>query len=442
MKVALINQPWGYIEPPVHAGGSIPVVLYELGRRLARSCQVFYYTRNRFRYKILRDQQVEYRYIPIAPDKLLMKLLRRLPREREVGRPLFASAATYLGYALQIAWSLRQERCDVVHISNVTQLVPIIRTFNPRIKIVIHMHCEWLSQLDQEMIARRLRLCDLILGCSAFITDKIASRFPQFADRCRTLHNGVDVEQFIPSREEEGSDRFSSPLESPQLLYVGRVSPEKGVHVLLDAFAQVVKYYPRARLDIVGPEEINPPEFAAPNSEDPTERALLPFCGGGRPYHAAIQRQLAAPWSRQVTFLGNVPHTDLLARRYQAADVFIAPSIMEAFGIPVIEAMAAGVPVVASRYGPFPEVIQDGVTGLLAQRGDGNDFARAIVRLLDDAALRRSIATAARQQVVARYGWDCIAAELLGYYLAICGGTCSLRSPVDGQTPRQLAATA
>ncbi len=88
-------------------------------------------------------------------------------------------------------------------------------------KLVLHMHCEWLTQLDGRMIDRRLRHADLIVGCSDHITDKVRERFPQHADRCVTIYNGVDVEH--------GGRARRRPRRTPiRLLNVGRVSAGEG----------------------------------------------------------------------------------------------------------------------------------------------------------------------------------------------------------------------
>jgi len=115
-------------------------------------------------------------FVSLALDKLgrfsLFKKIKAVVFFRNVKRPLFASKLFYLTYVLQVARDLKREKCDIVHLHNFFQFVPIIRAFNPKIKIVLHMHCEWLTQLDRTMIENRLRKVDLIIGCSEYITEK------------------------------------------------------------------------------------------------------------------------------------------------------------------------------------------------------------------------------------------------------------------------------
>jgi glycosyltransferase involved in cell wall biosynthesis len=88
----------------------------------------------------------------------------------------------------------------------------------------------------------------------------------------------------------------------------------------------------------------------------------------------------------------------------------------ELFGMPIAEAMSCGVPAVASRVAGIPEVVTDGETGLLVERGNPSALARTINRLLEDEELRRSMGAAGRQRVLERFSWDQITEALLGEY--------------------------
>jgi glycosyltransferase involved in cell wall biosynthesis len=109
-------------------------------------------------------------------------------------------------------------------------------------------------------------------------------------------------------------------------------------------------------------------------------------------------------------------HTDLV-QRYHAADVFVAPSIwQEPFGMPLVEAMAAGLPVIATRRGAFPEIVQDDQTGLLVPPADAQALAEAILRLLDDPPRRRQLGRAGFQRAAANFTWDHVADALIQHY--------------------------
>lgn len=268
MKIALIHQPINTISL-TEQNGSIEIWTYEVARRLTRYCDVIIYAKrgsNQREYEY--DQGVQYRristkldewytYLSYAFDNLgktsithaLSQNIRQFLFYRNVRRPFFASQWYYLNFALEVAKRLREDKCDIVHIHTFSQFIPIIRAFNPEIKIVLHIQCEWLNQLDQKMIHDRLSKADLILGCSEYITEKIRRRFPKFANQCQTIYNGVDVNRFV-------KEKSGSPLKKEgfkRILFVGRVSPEKGVHVLLDSLQKVVKRYPQVQSKYADP---------------------------------------------------------------------------------------------------------------------------------------------------------------------------------------------
>ena len=101
---------------------------------------------------------------------------------------------------------------------------------------------------------------------------------------------------------------------------------------------------------------------------------------------------------------------------YALADVLVAPSLLEAFGLPAVEAAAAGVPVVASATGGLLDTVVPGQTGLLVPPGDAAALARAIEDLVADRGLAFALGRAGRERVVSRFTWDGIADTLAGYY--------------------------
>jgi glycosyltransferase involved in cell wall biosynthesis len=407
-RIALVNQPWGHVAPPVTTGGSIPLVLYELARRLMeRGDDVSYYTRSRFRPYTIVDNGITFRYQPVVADRLVQKLCDRLPRSQAPNRPRWASDWSYCTYGLLVAMDAHRHAAQIIHLNNLSQFIPIIRQHNPDAVIVLHMHCEWLSQLAPDLIRPRIEQADLILGVSDFITSRVRDAFPHLAHRCRTLYNGVNTEQFSPSPAERD--------HQAHIVYVGRITPEKGVHTLIDAFRIVRSRLPQARLTLAGPDEINPPELVVSISNDPMLPPLEPLFDSQR-YRALLDERLQG-LQDAVRFTGNVPHGPALADLYRTGDVCVFPSIWdEPFGIPVIEAMATGTAVVATRGGAFPEIIEDGHSGLLVDRGDAEALAQALLRILGDADLRRRLGRAARQRVEQAFTWDRAARLLSDYY--------------------------
>jgi len=417
MKIAFVNQPGACVVPPVQ-DGSIEIWTYEVARRLARSCDItFYARRGHLQKKAERYEGVQYRRVSVALDHRLDGILKRLSGLSNVKRPRFASSWYYLGYALQVAHDLRRQQCDIVHLQNYAQFAPVIRAFNPKIKIVLHMSCEWLTQLDRETIERRLSKADLVIGCSEYITEKIRRRFPQFAARSQTVYNGVDVDHFV-SKSDRSTTKQSS---AKRLLFVGRVSPEKGLHVLLDAFQKVVERYPRTRLEIVGPKrQLHLEDLIALSDDDKVSDLSSFYDGSSRgSYFSHLQKRLSPDLTSHVTFTGPVPYAHVI-NHYREADILINPSLSEAFGRSLIEAMACQMPVVATRVGGMVEIVEDAKTGLLVNPGDATALAEAIIDLLSDENLRKSMAKAGRQRVLELFSWDQIVENLLRQYKSIC----------------------
>jgi glycosyltransferase involved in cell wall biosynthesis len=421
MRIAFVNQPWDLAVPLVGGYSSISILTYQFARRLARSNEVIIYAkRDRSQQKVeCDDEGIRYRRMPVAAEDWLLKpfkLLDRLSGFLNSRYPFFASSLYYPGYALQVARDLRTQQPDIVHIHNFSQFVPLIRAFNPEAKFVLHMNCEWLTQLDQAMIKRRLSKTDLVIGCSEYITNKIRCCFPQFAARCQTVLNGVDVNHFVS----ENGHSASKQDGVKRLLFVGRISPEKGMHVLLEAFEQVVEHYPQVHLDVVGPIGSVPIKFIVALSDEDRVRDLASlYCGDG--YFSHLQAKLSADVTSQVSFPGFVPHSRLV-EYYRKADVLINPSLSEAFGMSLVEAMACQVPVVATRVGGMTEIIEQSQAGLLTEPGDATALAQAILRLLTDDDLRKRMGVAGRKEAVTRYSWDQVAKKLLGLYENTCYG--------------------
>jgi glycosyltransferase involved in cell wall biosynthesis len=418
VKIAFVNQPLDGVLPPNQ--NSIGIWTYEVARRLSRSCDVIVYTGQHHSGKRVECVDgIHCRRMLLRPDQWMQKLLRRLPIFRGAKRPLFASPSYYLGYILQVAIDLRKQKCDVVQLFNFSQFVPVIRALNPRIKIVLRMSCEWASQLDHVMIERRLQQVDLIIGCSEYITGKIRDKIPKLASRCRTVLNARDIDHFLPKNNANEARHDNTK----RLLFVGRVSPEKGVHVLIEAFQKVLERYPRAEFDIIGSKSQLPREYLIALTDNDKVAALARFYNGKSRYNyfSYLEKRLRSlDIASHVTFYDQVPHLELL-KYYRAADVFVFPSVWdEPSGNPPIEAMAAGVPVVSTRTGGTAEYVNDGKTGLLVEPEDESALADSILKLLDNEDLRRSMGMAGRKRAVKQLSFERQVANLLPLYEEIC----------------------
>ena len=411
MKIAFVAQPIDPVLPPHQ--NSIGIWIYEVGRRLAKSHEVLVYFRgNGSKGKgNAQIESVDFNAIPLRIDDRLLRYLKRFSRRFDAKRPLFTNCLYYLGYIVRIALNLRKQQCDIVHIHNFSQFVPIVKAFNPNVKITLHMHCEWLTQLNHNLIERRLRDTDLIISCSEYITQKTRLAFPQFANRCHTVYNGIDVTSFTP----ENKTRIGRAGDGHKtILFIGRISPEKGVHVLLDAFEKVLERYPKLNLQLVGPQALLPMEYLIALSDDPKVLELATFYSGG--YLSYLNEKTSPDLVNRVTFYKYIPYLDLISY-YHNADFFVFPSVWdEPFGMPIIEAMACGLPVIATRGGGIPEIVEDGKTGILVERGNSEALSRAILSLLEDEELRKTMGNAGKQRVIEFFTWDSVSDDLLSKY--------------------------
>ena len=299
-----------------------------------------------------------------------------------------------------MAREIRRAECDVIHVANQTQAIPTLRHFNPGARIVLHMHCEWLIQLDERMLRRRLRHVDAIVGVSEHITAPVRKRFPDLADRCVTVYNGVDAG---PLPERSRSDGLV------RLLHVGRISPEKGHHVLIEALNAVVREHPEVRMTFVGEESVIPLDWAVGVSSDPLVRGLRRFYG--RSYRDQVLELLSPELAERTTFTGRIEYADI-ARHYAAADVFVFPSYFESMPVPPIEAMAAGLPVISTRAGGVVESVRDGETGVFVPRANAQALAEAISALIEDPEARAAMGAAGHARARDVFSWDGVAADL------------------------------
>jgi glycosyltransferase involved in cell wall biosynthesis len=410
LKVAFVVHPfwsWGLKDSV-----STHIWVHEVARNLAKTCSTIVYVgRGDEPVSVEVRDGVEYRRISIWSQ-----FIKRIPLVRKIKDVVsFESSWYYWSHALQIALDVRAQKCDVIHILNLSQFAPIIRALNPDIKIVLHMHAEWLTRISPSKIRPRLAKVDLILSVCDFVTQQTRAAFPEYAERCKTIYNGVDVERFFPDGKTRDRDRVK------RLLYVGVVSPHKGLHILMDALPAVIKRYPKFKLDIVGQPYLLPLDWL-PTLGDPKEmEKLVPFYDG-KGYMFHLQERInRLNLSEHVVFSGLIPREEL-AQRYQGADIFTFASLWnELFGMPTAEAMACGVPVVTSRIAGLPEVVADQLTGFLVTPGDSKQLAEAILRLLEDESLRESMGRAGVARVMQHFTWEKITQDLMQHFRAILG---------------------
>jgi glycosyltransferase involved in cell wall biosynthesis len=423
MKIAFFDYPMTLAEPP--KTGGVRLVSYALALRLARAGHevLFYGSKGNYQELEYKEDGITYRRIPESwLDKILdtFSLLDSWNISNPQ-RPFYASTLFFPEFYRQVAKDIQGQKCDVIHMNIVPQFVPLMRAYNPQAKIVLHIHSDFLPLLDPVIVEKQIKSIDLVVGCSNYVTNQVRKYLPHV--NSQTLYNGADTRHFsIP----DNYNREAKKKHIKQILFVGRISPEKGIHILIDAFNKVVSKYSQVELKLVGAENALVPWYIL-DTEDPPTQKLRPYYQGS--YRAQLQKRIAASAANSVVFLGKIPHFQLL-EYYQQADIFIFPSVWnEPFGMPVVEAMSMGLPVIATRGGAFPELVEDGKTGLLVERGDVEALAEAMLRLLLDENRCKVMGNAGRQRVVEKFDWDHQADQLLHHYQTMMKSlTTSLRS--------------
>ena len=422
-KVAFVSQPRDAVAAIDAQTGSVTIVMWELAKRVARHHDVVVLA-------------------PRAPGQALEEVSRAGPRIRRIPlalrslhkaldlgtgvlnlrTPYFASTLFFREYALSVAHWLRRERPDIVHVQNSTQFLPAFHRAAPNARLFLHVHDEFLSLLPEEVVRPRLENLSAVVTCSNFVTQRLQTHLPYLAGRIHTVGNGVDTKYF------EASERTTEPGKF-RILYVGRVSPEKGIHTLAAAFTRLAAADAGVELDVVGPPGLLPFNQIRLLSGDPQVAALQSFYGTGlwsrldkqlvharSSYRRAIEASVPAALRDRIHFRGHLSRGTLRSA-YQRAHVLAMPSVcMEPFGLPLAEAMATGLPSVASRTGGMPDILAHNVTGLLVERGDVEALTNALHKLSVDSDAREQMGREARRRAEEYFDWSVPAARLESLY--------------------------
>lgn len=250
---------------------------------------------------------------------------------------------------------------------------------------------------DRRVFNRGFDASARVLGVSNFIRQHAESRYPRIRSKAQTVYNGVDGNLFRPATDPASAEATAGEPPEPPILYVGRVEERKGVHVLLDAFEQVIsRQRPNTRLRIVGPHSY---WNAQPS----------PY------YQALVERCRTNP---RIELLGPTYDDQALAAIYRDSACTVVPSVFpEALGLTALEAQASGVAVVVSNSGGLPETVSPGKSGLVFDNGNAGQLAEAVLSIVGNPDRRRAMGTAAREWVMQKFSWDVIAAELERTYV-------------------------
>ncbi len=314
-------------------------------------------------------------------------------RERVRLRPLWSRSAP--GRLASLGVLARKDKVDVLHVQYVAPLF-----FRGPLVVSVHD----LAFLDRPecfprsvraylkaLVPAGLRRAAQVMTLSEFSRRALAARFPGCADK---VHVGPLAACPRLSRPGTRRDRDLQAIgvRGPFALYVGRLDARKNIPVLLKAFAMVKAEGGFGhQLVLAGPKDYWP---------------------------AALDRELSRTPVREDILRTGLVSEETLARLYAAADVFVYPSLYEGFGLPVLEAMAAGCPTIASDSTSLPELVGD--AGLLVPAGEPSRLAGALKRVLTDKRFRESLARKGRARA-GRFSWSETARLTMAAYRRAAG---------------------
>ena len=330
-------------------------------------------------------------------------------------RPVFGAMAR------DVAWASTDVDANVVHCHTwYSHLGGILISQGYSIPLVITVHSlEPLRPWKREQLhggydlscwveQTALSMADAVIAVSAGTRADILRVTPVRPERVHVIYNGIDTQLYRPVEATDALERFGVDPGKPIVLFVGRITRQKGIVHLARAIPSI----------------------------DPAAQVVL--CAGApdTPEIAVEMEKAVADAQRQrgnVIWIQEMLPRDEVIQFYSHATVFCCPSIYEPFGIINLEAMACDTPVVASAVGGIPEVVVDGVTGVLVPleqqdqapfepvdpRKFSADLAAAINGLLAEPQLRQRMAKAGRERVERQFSWPAIAGQTAELYASL-----------------------
>jgi glycosyltransferase involved in cell wall biosynthesis len=296
-----------------------------------------------------------------------------------------------------VSEALEAFRPDLIHVVNPAVLglggiwlaktrgIPLVASYHTHLpKYLEHYGMGMLEPLLWELLKAAHNQAQLNLCTSTAMVDELSAKGIQHT---ALWQRGVDTELFRPDlRNEAMRQRLHGPYDDTGnlLLYIGRLSAEKQI----ERIRPVLEALPGTRLALVG----------------------------DGPYRQQLERLFEGT---PTTFVGYLAGEEL-ASAYASGDAFLFPSSTETLGLVLLEAMAAGCPVVGARRGGIPDIVSDGVNGFLYDPDEVGSLTTAVANLLGEADTRRALRLAARDEAE-RWGWAAATEQLRGYYRQVLG---------------------
>ena len=307
--------------------------------------------------------------------------------------PLFEYPPYSLALASKMAEVARHQKLDLMHVHyavpNAISAILAKQILAPQpLAVVTTLHGTDITLVGNdpsylETTRFGLRMSDAVTSVSSSLRGATVEQLGLDASRIEVIPNFIDPQRYEGVKGSAGAQRWAKPGETI-LLHISNFRPVKRIMDVLDIFLEVQKVMP-ARLLLVGD---------GPDRARAEERCRRGGCCGA------------------VTFLGNIAAVEEVL---VGADLFLLPSESESFGLAALEALSCAVPVIASTAGGIPEVVRDGVDGLLFEVGEVAAMAAGAIGLLADRERHARFAAAARAGAVERFAQD----RIVGQYRAL-----------------------
>ena len=340
---------------------------------------------------ISREGNIQYLGIPWTRAENFFHRLKERVTWRNPIRYV-AKIQNVLSYGIRLAKKVKH--FDLLYIHNEPNLLFCLRPRSGQ-RVILHMHNEHLcTKLFRPFYRRALKKVDRVICVSDYIRRSALRIYPEYEGKFCVVFNATDPSEFRPFGDiakEHLLDTIQMDSEHQYILYVGRLNPVKGVHVLIEAFKKVITKFPSARLIITGSS------FFEGAAKTEYEQELV---------------VLSQSINHAIVFTGFLAH-DKLKYLYSAVDVVSVPSVwQDPCPLVVLEAMASGACVVGSEVGGVPEILENDVNGILVPPGNADHLAESICHVLESSSLREVLGAKAREKIQASYKWERLVQEI------------------------------
>lgn len=328
----------------------------------------------------------EYRHhdIPVVETTLVSPR-----RALEVAKLLHYMLA-FLPSVWRVRRAIRALDADIVHVNTLYNVVCALAAKRARRPLVWHVRE---MVVDSRVVAFMRKLVGWWATRAVAISEAVADTLRHCGSRLRVIPNGIDISEYDhPAEPGPVRAQYNLSADTPVVTTIGRLEEWKGQHVFVEALPAVFAACPEARALVVGGAAVNKPEYA---------EQLKARC-------------VALGIEGRVTFTGI--RTDIPAV-LAASSLLVLPTVTpEPFGRTVVEAMAAGKPVVATAAGGPRETVEDGETGYLAPPGDAAALAECIVAILTDSALRERMGRKGRERALEKFALTRLVRDMTGLF--------------------------